>query len=89
MVVFYWFIGWKARQQRLKLIVCVVFDNVKIYAFSKQTWGCNDNWGAIYTENDGIKILFIVPFFRLGHSSFAANLESLILGCTMTTLKPN
>ena len=29
-----------------------------------------------------------VLFFRLEHSSFAANLENLILGCTMTTLEP-
>ena len=29
-----------------------------------------------------------VSFFRLEHSSFAAKLENLILGCIMTTLVP-
>ena len=29
-----------------------------------------------------------LPIFRLGHSSFAANFENLILGCSITTLEP-
>ena len=35
-----------------------------------------------------MKFDFKVWFFRLEHSSFPANFENVILGCTMTTLEP-
>ena len=34
------------------------------------------------------RIVSKIPFFWLEHSLFAANLENLILGCTMMTLEP-